>query len=228
MQPNHVTIIMDGNGRWATARGLSRSEGHAAGASSVRECCRAAIKAGVKYLSLYTFSQENWKRPEGEVDTIMSLLASNMVSTMPEFEQNKVRFKVVGDMDRLSPELRKQIAEAEEHTAANDALTLILMFSYSGKWDIEQAAERYAKAYAAAGGPPSEPFEKYLATADIPDPDLLIRTGGEQRISNYMLWQCAYTEFYFTDKLWPDFREDDFAAALEDFKGRDRRFGKVN
>ena len=227
-QPKHVTIIMDGNGRWAQARGLSRSEGHAAGADCVRECCRAAIKNGVKYLSLYTFSQENWKRPEGEVDKIMSLLAYNMVKTMPEFEENKVRFKVIGDIDRLSPDLRKQIEEAEAHTAANDQLTLILMFSYSGKWDIEQAAAKYAKAYAEAGGVPEKPFESYLATAGIPDPDLLIRTGGEQRISNYMLWQCAYTEFYFTDKLWPDFREDDFVAALDDFKGRDRRFGKVN
>ena len=226
MEAKHVTIIMDGNGRWAKARGLSRSEGHAAGADCVRECCRAAIKNGVKYLSLYTFSQENWNRPEKEVDTIMALMASNMIKTMPEFEENNIRFKVIGDMDRLSPELREQIADAEEHTASFDRLTLILMFSYSGKWDILQAADKYAAARASGNAEVS--FESCLATAGIPDPDLLIRTGGEKRISNYMLWQCAYTEFYFTDKLWPDFREDDFVAALDDFKGRDRRFGKVN
>lgn len=218
---------MDGNGRWAIARGLSRSEGHAAGAESVRACCKAAIKAGVKYLSLYTFSQENWNRPTKEVEAIMGLMASNIISTMPEFEQNKVRFRVIGDMERLSPALQEQIKGAEDHTAENDTLTMILMFSYSGKWDIEQAAEKYAKAYAVAGGAPETPFESFLATAGVPDPDLLIRTGGELRISNYMLWQCAYTEFYFTDKLWPDFREADFLEALEEFKARDRRFGKV-
>lgn len=218
---------MDGNGRWAQAQGLSRSAGHAAGAESVRACMRAAVKSDVKYLSLYTFSQENWNRPEKEVAAIMDLMSYNIRKELPEFHENKVGFKVIGDMDRLTPRLRMEIEAAEAETAQYKDHTLILMFSYSGKWDIEQAAERYAKAYAAAGGPPSEPFERYLATADIPDPDLLIRTGGEQRISNYMLWQCAYTEFYFTDKLWPDFREDDFNEALDSFKGRDRRFGKV-
>ena len=219
---------MDGNGRWAQERGLSRSEGHAAGAESVRACMRAAVKHDVKYLSLYTFSQENWNRPESEVAAIMDLMSYNIRKELPEFHENKVGLKVIGDMDRLTTRLRKEIEAAEAETAHYTDHTLILMFSYSGKWDIEQAAQKYAKAYAEAGGTPAAPFESYLATAGIPDPDLMVRTGGEQRISNYMLWQCAYTEFYFTDKLWPDFREDDFVAALDDFKGRHRRFGKVN
>ncbi len=216
---------MDGNGRWATAKGLSRSEGHAAGAQSVTACMKAAVKSDVKYLSLYTFSQENWNRPDKEVAAIMDLMSYNIRKELPEFHENKVALKVIGDMDRLTPRLRREIEAAEAETAQYKDHTLILMFSYSGKWDIEQAAERYAKDY---GTPAQKPLESYLATAGIPDPDLLIRTGGEQRISNYMLWQCAYTEFYFTDKLWPDFREDDFQAALDSFKGRDRRFGNVN
>ena len=215
---------MDGNGRWAQARGLSRSEGHAAGAESVRACMRAAVRSDVRYLSLYTFSQENWNRPEKEVAAIMDLMSYNIRKELPEFHENKVGFKVIGDMDRLTPRLCKEIEAAEAETAMYKDHTLILMFSYSGKWDIEQAAERYARDY---NTPASKPFESYLATAGIPDPDLLIRTGGEQRISNYMLWQCAYTEFYFTDKLWPDFREDDFDDALKCFRGRDRRYGKV-
>ena len=224
MTPEHVTIIMDGNGRWVQARGLSRSEGHAAGAESVRACMRAAVKSDVRYLSLYTFSQENWNRPEKEVSAIMDLMSYNIRKELPEFHENEVGLKVIGDIERLSPRLRTEIEAAEAETARYTDHTLILMFSYSGKWDIEQAAERYAKDF---GTPEAKPLESYLATAGIPDPDLLIRTGGEQRISNYMLWQCAYTEFYFTEKLWPDFREDDFNEALECFKGRDRRFGKV-
>ncbi len=215
---------MDGNGRWAQERGLSRSEGHAEGAKSLRACVQAAMKAGVKYLSLYTFSQENWKRPEKEVSAIMSLMSSNIVDALPDFLENKIRFRVIGDRSRISEELNRQIEDAEKQTAAGSDLTMILLFSYSGKWDIEQAAGRFAADY---GTPEAKPFENYLATAGIPDPDLLIRTGGEQRISNYMLWQCAYTEFYFTDKLWPDFREDEFNDALNSFRGRDRRYGKV-
>ena len=217
---------MDGNGRWATAKGLSRSEGHAAGAESVRACMKAAVKAGIQYLSLYTFSQENWNRPEKEVAAIMDLMSYNIRKELPEFHENEVALKVIGDMDRLTPRLRAEIEAAEAETAQYKDHTLILMFSYSGKWDIEQAARRYALDF--KEGEQLRPFGSYLATAGIPDPDLLIRTGGEQRISNYMLWQCAYTEFYFTDKLWPDFREDDFDAALECFKGRERRFGNVN
>lgn len=215
---------MDGNGRWATQRGLPRSEGHVAGSESVRACCRAAVKAGVKYLSLYTFSTENWNRPEKEVAGIMDLMSYNLKAEMPEFHENKLALKVVGDRTRLTEKLRREIEAAEAETAKYTENTLILLFNYSGKWDIEQAAERYAKDYGTAA---AKPLESYLATAGIPDPDLLIRTGGEQRISNYMLWQCAYTEFYFTDKLWPDFREDDFNEALASFGGRDRRYGKV-
>lgn len=215
---------MDGNGRWAQARGLSRSEGHAAGAESLRATLRAAKGEGIEYLSFYTFSSENWKRSAQEVGAIMSLMSSNITEAMPEFLDNKIRFRVIGDRASLSESLVKQIEEAEKATEQFTELTMVLLFSYSGKWDIEQAAERYAQARARGV---DAPFESYLATAGIPDPDLLIRTGGERRISNYMLWQCAYTELYFTEKLWPDFREDDFRIALDDFRSRDRRYGRV-
>ncbi len=215
---------MDGNGRWAQARGLSRSEGHAAGAESLRATLRAAKGEGVEYLSFYTFSSENWKRSAQEVGAIMSLMSSNITEAMPEFLENKIRFRVIGDRAGLSESLVRQIEEAEKATGQFTELTMVLLFSYSGKWDIEQAAVRYADARAKGV---DAPFESYLATAGIPDPDLLIRTGGEQRISNYMLWQCAYTELYFTEKLWPDFREDDFRIALDDFRSRDRRYGRV-
>lgn len=215
---------MDGNGRWAQARGLSRSEGHAAGAESLRATLRAAKGEGIEYLSFYTFSSENWKRSAQEVGAIMSLMSSNITEAMPEFLDNKIRFRVIGDRASLSESLVKQIEEAEKATEQFTELTMVLLFSYSGKWDIEQAAERYAQARTRGE---IAPFESYLATAGIPDPDLLIRTGGERRISNYMLWQCAYTELYFTEKLWPDFREDDFRIALDDFRSRDRRYGRV-
>ncbi len=163
-------------------------------------------------------------RPDSEVAGIMELMSYNLKAVMPEFHENKISIRVIGDRSNLSDKLRREIESAEAETSVYTDNVLILMFSYSGKWDIEQAAERYAKDY---GTPEAKPFERYLSTDGIPDPDLLIRTGGEQRISNYMLWQCAYTEFYFTEKLWPDFREDDFNEALDSFKGRDRRYGKV-
>ncbi len=215
---------MDGNGRWARARGLSRSEGHAAGAESLRATLRAAKGEGISYLSFYTFSCENWNRSAQEVDGIMSLMSSNITDAMPELMENKIRFRVIGDRTSLSESLVRQIEEAERATGQFTGLTMALLFSYSGKWDIEQAAERYAEGRAHGV---DAPFESYLATAGIPDPDLLIRTGGELRISNYMLWQCAYTELYFTEKLWPDFREDDFRVALDSFRSRDRRYGRV-
>ncbi|MCF0172878.1 MAG: di-trans,poly-cis-decaprenylcistransferase [Bacteroidales bacterium] len=231
MGVNHVTVIMDGNGRWATSRGLERVDGHKAGTESVRAVIRASLKHGVRYLSLYAFSQENWNRPQDEVSTLMELMAQSVVNECPTFMENNIRFRVVGDRSRLSPQLLKKIEDAENLTLANDALDLIIMLSYSGRWDIRQAAERYARAIVAAqetdcdAEPPA--FESFLATAGIPDPDLMIRTSGEQRISNYMLWQCAYTEFYFTPALWPDFREEEFAEALAAYEKRDRRYGKI-
>ncbi|MBP9986677.1 MAG: di-trans,poly-cis-decaprenylcistransferase [Bacteroidales bacterium] len=225
--PVHVTVIMGGNGRWAKQRGEDRVKGHIAGTESVRACCRAAVQAGVKYLSLYAFSQENWNRPQAEVSALMELLGKCLVNEIPMLMENGIRIRLIGDRTKLSQNLLQLMENAEHQTENNQTMTLLIMLSYSDKWDIEQAAEAYARDYAEKGKGGTAPFENYLSTAGIPDPDLLIRTSGEQRLSNYMLWQTAYTEFYFTDILWPDFRESDFSAAVESFKNRDRRYGKV-
>lgn len=212
---------MDGNGRWAKQRGKERIFGHYEGVESVRACTEYAAEVGIKYLSIFAFSEENWSRPKEEVLGLMSLMAKSILNERPTFMKNNIRFMVIGDRSVLSDELLHDIDEAMEETNNNTGLTLIVFLSYSGKWDIKQAAT----AYAADGM--KNPFENYLSTAGIPDPDLLIRTSGEQRISNFLLWQCAYTEFYFTDILWPDFRKDEFRAALESFASRQRRFGKT-
>jgi undecaprenyl diphosphate synthase len=233
MIPTHVSIIMDGNGRWAQQRHLPRTFGHKEGAESVRACLEAAIEAGVKYLSLYTFSEENWNRPQAEVSGIKSLFLTVMAKERKNLKDNGVRFLVLGNRSRLSADLQHDIAELEAYTADCSALTLMVMFSYSGKWDIVQAVNRYREDIAAGKVDASRQidiagYEKYLSTAGIPDPDLLIRTGGELRISNYMLWQCAYSEFYFTDVLWPDFRKTEFRKALDSFENRQRRYGEIN
>lgn len=228
--PTHVTIIMDGNGRWAKARGLDRVCGHREGAESVRECCRQAVASGVKYLSLFAFSEENWGRPDAEVSALMDLMLSSLVNEKPLFMDNDIAFRVVGDRSRLSREMREGIASLEEATRGHSRMTLVIFFNYSGMWDILQAAGRYARDYASGetDGPLGrEVFASYLATAGIPDPDLMIRTSGEKRLSNYMLWQCAYTEFYFTDVFWPDFRKEEWNLAMEAYSNRDRRYGKV-
>ena len=232
--PVHVTIIMDGNGRWARQRGGERLMGHRNGVKSVREACEFAVEKGIKYLSLYAFSEENWDRPKAEVEGLMALMVKSVLEERETFRKNNIRFRVIGHRERLSADLLEKIDEAQEETSSNTGLTLIIMLSYSGRWDIVQAASRYAAAVGEAVGRGEEPprldeasFGGFLSTAGVPDPDLLIRTSGEQRISNYMLWQCAYTEFYFTDVLWPDFRKPDFAAALEAFAQRDRRYGKI-
>jgi len=227
--PVHVSIIMDGNGRWAKARGQQRTFGHFEGVESVRACTEAAVEAGVRYLSLFAFSEENWGRPTEEVNTLMELMMNTMKAELETFLANGIRFRVLGNRSHLSDALNAAIDGLEESTSGNDRLTLILMLSYSGKWDILQAAKKMA---AVLNANPSlevttSDFSRYLVTADIPDPDLLIRTSGEQRISNYMLWQCAYTEYYFTDTLWPDFRKEAFFAALEEYARRNRRYGKV-
>lgn len=224
---------MDGNGRWAQKRHMPRSFGHKEGGESVRACIEAAIEAGVKYLSLYTFSEENWKRPEDEVSGLMNIFSTMLEKEKEDLRKNGVRLRVIGNPEHIPPELKARIAEAEEYTAGASRLTLMLMFSYSGKWDILQAVEKYRSDIAAgkadaASVPDADGFGKYLSTAGIPDPDLLIRTGGELRISNYMLWQCAYTEFYFTDILWPDFRKTEFRNALDSFENRQRRYGEIN
>ncbi|MBO4572042.1 MAG: di-trans,poly-cis-decaprenylcistransferase [Bacteroidales bacterium] len=232
--PVHVTIIMDGNGRWARQRGGERLMGHRNGVKSVRESCEFAVEKGIKYLSLYAFSEENWSRPKEEVEGLMALMVKSVLEERETFRKNNIRFRVIGHRERLSPELLEKIDEAQAETAGNTGLTLIVMLSYSGKWDLVNAASRYAadacEAVRRGETPPQLDealFSSYLCTAGIPDPDLLIRTSGEQRISNYMLWQCAYTEFYFTDVLWPDFRKSDFADALDAFSKRDRRYGKI-
>ena len=227
--PEHVSIIMDGNGRWAKARGRERVYGHVEGVESVRACTEAAVEAGVKYLSLYAFSEENWNRPEAEVNRLMELMMEAIHNEVKTLLDNGVRFVVLGNRARLSDKLNAAIDRLMEKTAGCTRMTLIVFLSYSGKWDILQAMKRAAAEKGAEGIQDMDiaDFDQFLVTAGIPDPDLLIRTSGEQRISNYLLWQCAYTEFVFTDTLWPDFRKPEFRAALETYASRDRRYGKV-
>ena len=229
--PRHVSIIMDGNGRWAKQRGKERIYGHFEGAESVRACAEAAVEEGVRYLSLFAFSEENWGRPEEEVMKLMDLMMDSIKNEVGTFMDNDIRFLVLGNRARLSPSLNKAIDGLEEMTSGNDRITMIIFLSYSGKWDILQAAKKLALRYKddpeGLDSLEIKDFDNYLVTAGIPDPDLLIRTSGEERISNYLLWQCAYTEFYFTDILWPDFRKDELRAALEEYAQRDRRYGKV-
>jgi undecaprenyl diphosphate synthase len=221
---------MDGNGRWAKKQGKMRLFGHNVGVESVRSCTEYSAEIGVRYLSLFAFSEENWDRPAEEVKGLMELMLKCVIGERETFRKNHVRFRVLGNYSHLAPNLLETIRMVEQETAANDGLTLILMLSYSGKWDIVQATRRYAADCLAAGEmlPLDETgFSDYLVTAGIPDPDLLIRTSGEQRISNYMLWQNAYTEFYYSPILWPDFRKNDLEQAILDFNNRQRRFGKV-
>ena len=228
--PQHVSIIMDGNGRWAEERGRERTFGHYNGVGSVRAVTEACARAGVKYLSLYTFSEENWNRPKEEVSYLMSLMAQAMMDEVENLLKNGIRLVVLGNLDRINKDLVDSIHRIEEMTAQGKNLTLVIFLSYSGKWDIVQAARRYAADCLAVGKqlPLDETgFSGYLATAGIPDPDLMIRTSGEQRISNYMLWQCAYTEFYYTPVLWPDFRKTDLEQAIQSYNLRERRYGKV-
>ena len=231
--PEHVTIIMDGNGRWAKQRGQERLFGHKEGVESVRACTEAAVANGVRYLSVFAFSEENWDRPVEEIEGLMQLMLKAITMETPTFQKNGVRFRVIGDFSRLSQKLRDEIDDCEKLTENNTNLQLIIFLSYSGKWDIVQAANKFIKENSqkmADGEMPQMTAAQLagnLSTAGIPDPDLLIRTSGEQRISNYMLWQTAYTEYYFTDVLWPDFRKKEFEQALEAYGKRERRVGKV-
>lgn len=227
--PQHVSIIMDGNGRWAKARGLERVKGHMEGVESVRACLEAAAEDGVKYLSLYAFSEENWNRPQEEVMALMGLMMKAMKKELSSLMENNIRFVVLGNRARLSKELNDGIDELMDLTAGNTRTTLVVFISYSGKWDIMQAMKKAAASLSPEQFQQMEAsgFDQYLVTAGIPDPDLLIRTSGELRISNYLLWQSAYTEFYFTDVLWPDFRKPQFREALAAYAQRDRRYGKV-
>jgi undecaprenyl diphosphate synthase len=229
--PTHVAVIMDGNGRWAKARGLPRFRGHSAGAKSVRECIEGAIEAGVEYLTLFTFSQENWSRPPAEIDALMRLLQTYARRERAELKQQGVEVRVFGDIERLSHGPRRAVDEIQAHTRGGRSLKLNLLISYGARAEIARAArllaERVARGELTPGDIDEAAFAAELYTADMPDPDLLIRTSGEQRISNFMLWQLAYTELFMTPVLWPDFRREHLFQAIYDYQRRERRFGRV-
>lgn len=222
---------MDGNGRWAKSKGFPRVEGHRVGIQSVRTTVEQAIKYKIEVLSLFAFSSENWKRPALEVNALMELFFHAIKKEINDLHKNQVQFRVIGDLSPLKDKLKKVISDAEELTRNNTGLKLVIAFNYGGRWDISQAMQKIMeeKQFALETNPKIDDklIAKYLATADLPEPDLFIRTSGEQRISNFFLWQLAYTELYFTDTLWPDFREESFQKALEAFSQRQRRFGLV-
>jgi undecaprenyl diphosphate synthase len=221
--PRHVAIIMDGNGRWAEARGLPRVAGHREGSEAVRAVTRTARRVGISALTIYAFSTENWARPEEEVGALMELLADYLESELPEMMENAIRLNAIGDLARLPPAVRERLAAVRSATARNEGMTLTLALSYGGRQEIVQAAQRAAAARGAALE--AEDLEAGLWTAGLPELDLLIRTSGERRISNFLLWQCAYAEMHFSEVLWPDFRDEALLRAVEDFQGRQRRFG---
>lgn len=227
--PTHVAIIMDGNGRWAAERGKERSFGHQAGVETVRRITSECVRLGVKYLTLYTFSTENWNRPEDEVSALMGLVLSSLEDEI--FMKNNVRFRVIGDVKRLPENVRAKLRETEEHTAANSAMTMVVALSYSARWEMTHALQNIVADVQAgrvhADDVNEELVGQHLETAFMPDPDLLIRTGGELRVSNFLLWQIAYSELYFCDTYWPDFNEADLHQAIIDFQSRQRRFGKT-
>lgn len=230
--PRHVAIIMDGNGRWAKAKGLNRILGHQKGVDTVKKIVEAAGEIGLEYLTLYTFSMENWKRPREEVNALMSLMVDAIMREMAGLIQQGVVVKVIGNIKDLPASVQVKLEELIRNTAANKGLKLILALSYGARWEILEAAKKIAGAYKAGLIPDVEAlteadFATYLTTTEIPDPDLLIRTSGECRLSNFLLWQCAYTEFYFIDKFWPDFEKDDLYLAIRNFQQRERRFGKT-
>jgi undecaprenyl diphosphate synthase len=227
--PRHIAIIMDGNGRWARARGLPRTVGHNSGAEAVRQAVKGAVACGVEYLTLFGFSSENWKRPTAEIDDLMGLLKLYLRREIEELHQNGVRMQVIGDRSRLGADVVALIEAAEAKTAANKKLTLTIALSYGARAEIVLAARRLAEAVQRGELSPDQideaRFERFLFTADMPDPDLLIRTSGEKRISNFLLWQCAYAEFVFLEKHWPDFGQDDLKSAIAEYLGRNRRYG---
>ena len=231
--PTHVAIILDGNGRWAKKRGLPRNFGHLKGCDNVEPVCKAAFNLGIKYVTMYAFSTENWKRPQGEVDELMKLLAKYMKDAMKLSVKNNMRVRIIGDKTGLSDELNKLITELEELSGDFTGLQLQIAVNYGGRDDIRRAfkniileADKLGKTYnELADSLTEEVISKNLDTADIPDPDLMIRTSGEQRLSNYLIWQLAYAEYFFTDTLWPDFGKKDLEEAIEFYSGRDRRFG---
>jgi undecaprenyl diphosphate synthase len=221
--PQHIAIIMDGNGRWANERGKERSYGHQAGVEAVRRITSECTRLGVKYLTLYTFSTENWGRPADEVAALMGLVLSSLEDEI--FMKNNVRFRVIGDMKRLPDAVQQKLRETEEHTAKNDAMTMVVALSYSSRWEITEAVKQIVSE--GRQDITEETISQHLTTNFMPDPDLLIRTGGELRISNYLLWQIAYSELYFCDTYWPDFDEAELHKAIESYQKRQRRYGKT-
>jgi undecaprenyl diphosphate synthase len=230
--PKHVAVIMDGNGRWAKERGRNRLEGHAMGVDSVRATLKAARELGISYLTLYAFSTENWNRPKEEVDGLMDLLVQSISNEMEELNENGVRLLAIGDIEGLPENCSKSLKEAIKQTENNSEISLILALNYSSKWELNKAIKLISADVQAnkirLDQITDDLISNYLTTKNIPDPELLIRTSGEHRVSNFLLWQIAYTEFYFTDVHWPDFRREEFIQAILDFQRRERRFGKVS
>lgn len=228
--PAHIAIIMDGNGRWAKQRGQKRSFGHQAGAETVHTIAEEAARLGVKFLTLYTFSTENWNRPIDEVAALMSLLMDSIEEET--FMKNNISFRIIGDINKLPEEVLSRLNQCIEHTASNTGMCLTLALSYSSKWEITDAVKQIAsevkEGNLAIEDITDNTISTHLSTDYMPDPDLLIRTGGEIRLSNYLLWQCAYSELYFCETFWPDFREDEFCKAIYDYQQRERRFGKTS
>lgn len=229
--PSHVSIIMDGNGRWATARGLDRTEGHKAGVLSLREAVTTSVRLGLDVLSVYAFSTENWKRPQREVDLLMRLFAETLLKELPLFHQENVKLRFFGDLEALPEKTRKTFQRGLDETAQNTGMTFALAVNYGSRAELTRAAvllaHQIAEGTVSADSVTPVDFEKNLYTAGLPDPDLLIRTSGELRLSNYLLWQLAYSELYVTQTYWPDFSKWDFLRAIKDYQGRERRFGGV-
>lgn len=230
--PRHVAIIMDGNGRWAKEKGLARVFGHQKGVEAVKRIVEASGEIGLEYLTLYAFSRENWQRPKEEVNALMGLMVDAIVRETDNLIERNVKVLVIGNVRDLPEEVQRKLSELVAHTAGNTGVKLVLALSYGARWEIVAAARRLAKEYqegriADLEDVNDELFSRYLTTRGIPDPDLLIRTSGECRLSNFLLWQCAYTEFYFIDKFWPDFGKDDLYLAIRNFLKRERRFGKT-
>lgn len=228
--PAHIAIIMDGNGRWAKQRGQERSFGHQAGAETVHVIAEEAARMGVRFLTLYTFSTENWNRPDKEVAALMALLFESIEEEV--FMKNNISFRIVGDIAKLPENVQERLQQCVQRTSVNTGMCLVLALSYSSRWELTEATRQIAQQVQAGALKPEDiddsTIEKYLTTNFMPDPDLLIRTGGELRLSNYLLWQCAYTEFYFCDTFWPDFREEELCKAVYDYQQRERRFGKTS
>lgn len=230
--PRHIALVMDGNGRWAKMRGKERCEGHVAGVNALRVALRAAAGCGVEYLTAYTFSTENWNRPEEEVRALMGLFVAAIMNEMLDLMTNNIRLLAIGDFSRLPEDVRESLEKGIRETAANTGLTLVLALSYSSRWEMTDAIRRLARKVRDGSVEPEDInvdlVSDHLSTAGIPDPDLFIRTGGEKRISNFLMWQMAYTELFFTDTLWPDFDADCLKAAIEEYSSRERRFGKTS